>query len=135
MFSPPASVDEYIPPEHKVFVLNTRVPFHMSPHYLDFFSYEKEDGYVRKGNGTIALILGKGTIVTVINGHTTWIENVHYVPGLDYRILSVPQLKKKGIDCRFSEEEVELVMGSQVICTGTKTDNKYTIEADSDIDQ
>ena len=83
----------------------------------------KEKGFVNYGDNNKGKILGIGNV-----GHssTLLIENVLYVDGLKYNLLSISQLADKGFDINFNKETCHIVdKDSKIKLTGHRINNMY----------
>ncbi len=72
-------------------------------------------------------VLGKGHIRATINvkGETSTrlIEDVLYVPGLGTNLFSIGAATSSGLEARFSDDQVFLYRGNQLVLTGKRTGN------------
>ena len=89
------------PPKRWIF--DTGCTDHLSPNRSDFISYTPfvTPRGIRLGNASLLLSLGEGTVKLncIVNGVTVkrTVENVQYVPGLIYGLLTGKSLNQKGI--------------------------------------
>ena len=78
-------------------VADTGATHHMIPDKSAFVSYHRVNKQVRMGNGAYAPVLGRGTAVFALNGHTVLIRNVLHVPALRVPLYSRrAHLKQRG---------------------------------------
>lgn len=98
---------------------------------LNFLSLESHQGCgVSFGGGKKGFILGIGKI-----GRTTdhSIDNVHYVDGLKYNLLSVPQICDKGNKVKFMSDRCLVINcgTNKVVMFAKRVKNMYVADLNS----
>ena len=104
---------------------------HMTGRIENFLSLKAlEGGSVSFGNGKKGYILGIGRIGKSLE-HS--IENVYYVNGLKYSLLSVSQICDKGNEVKFLSEKctVTNLATNEVILIAKRFKNMYVADLDS----
>ena len=89
---------------------------------------------VEVGNGDNAVVIGKGTINLIIQveniSKTCQLSNVLYAPDLDYNLVSVSSLDKKGLTTVFANSKCIIQQKGKVLATGSIFNNLYKLDID-----
>ena len=103
---------------------------HMTGDQLQFQELTlKQKGFVNYGNNNKGKILGIGNV-----GHssTLLIENVLFVEGLKYNLLSISQLADKGFNVSFTQESCLISdKENKTRLTGHRVNNVYMLSLHS----
>lgn len=104
---------------------------HMSGDTSNFFSLKAhQGGGVSFGGGKKASILG---ISRIERSAYNSINNVHYVEGLKYNILSISQICDKGNEVKFMADKCLVTnrITKRVVMSATRVKNMYAADLDS----
>lgn len=89
---------------------------------------------VEVGNGDKALVMGKGTVhlSILVNSASKACElyNVLYAPDLDYNLVSISSLDKKGFTTTFSNARCRIEHDGRILATGSMFNNLYKLDMD-----
>ena len=109
-------------------VLDSGCSRHMTANRGCFVTFDKDhDGTVTIANGEKLHVRGGGTIEVPIQGKTTQITGVLYVPDIGYNLLSISQLADRGMTCQFFKHIAKLVRNESIIATATRRGKAYVL--------
>lgn len=104
----------------------------MTPARFAFKEYKDLDPFpIGMGNGSQLKAVGKGTIESYCNSalqKKCILQNVLYVTGLKYSLLSVSSLTKIGLTVHFTELKVAVKNEDKVLISGSHTNGLYTFQ-------
>ena len=107
---------------------------HMTHDKSLFSSYTKlpKTGSVELGNGDKTSIVGQGTVQVRIKvkgeARNCSLANTYYVPGLDYNLMSVPMLDKRGLSTKFENKKCLISRKGNLLATGSMSSNLYKLD-------
>lgn len=117
----------YAGPECQDWILDSGCTRHMTYDRGHFIEFENHGGKVTIADGTSLEVQGGGTIEVPIQGKTTKIVGVIYVPRLGYNLLSISQLADRRVACRFDGSIAVLSRNGVTMATATRRGKSYVL--------
>ncbi|CAL1399745.1 unnamed protein product [Linum trigynum] len=112
-------------------VVDSGATIHVTSKREFFSSYTPGDfGVVRRGNGNLSKVIGKGEVcLETMNGTKLLLKDVRHVPEMRLNLISVDKLDEEGYCNTFHNGQWKLTRGSLVLAKGKKLSKLYVTEA------
>jgi hypothetical protein len=114
---------------HDVWLINSCVSYHMTPHREWFSEYEKYDGGdVFLGDDSTTKILGHGRVKLFLKyGRIRILPGVLHVPKLARILISISKLDDAGVKIVFEKNTFKMVQGAMVLMRGVWCGTLYKL--------
>jgi hypothetical protein len=115
--------------DHDIWLIDSGVSYHMTPHREWFSEYEKYDcGDVFLGDESTTKILGRGRVKLLLNdGRIQTLPGVLHIPKLARSLISVSKLGGVGVKTVFEKNTCNMVRGAMVLMRGVHCGTLYKL--------
>jgi hypothetical protein len=115
--------------DRDVWLIDSDVSYHMTPHREWFSEYEKYDGGdVFLGDDSTTKILGRGRFKLLLkDGRIRTLPGVMHIPKLARSLISVSKMEDAGVDTVFGKRTCKMVRGAMVLMRGVWCGTLYKL--------
>jgi hypothetical protein len=112
-----------------VWLIDSSVSYHMTPHRESFSEYEKYDcGDVFLGDDSIGKIMGRGRVKLLLkDGRSRTVPGVLHIPKLARSLISVSKLDDAGVDTVLGKGTCKMARGTMVLMRGVRCGTLYKL--------
>jgi hypothetical protein len=115
--------------DHDVWLIDSGVSYHMTPHREWFYEYEKYDGGdVFLGDDSTTKTLGRGRVKLLLkDGRIRTLPRVLHMPKLSRSLISISKMDDAGVDTVFGKNTCKMVRGGMMLMRGVQCGTLYKL--------